>query len=515
MSAVIRALLSCALMYVAGSARAEELAPPAPDSPMASVVDFGKAASANDFATAARFLDLPNSEVARGPQLARRLKAVVDRHLPLSLEELSREPQGNRDDGLPPGMEEIGRIPVAGKASAPVRLVQKKTLDGDRWLFARETVKQVDGWYAELDEAWLLDRIPPLLVATGPFGILRWQWVGLVAIAVLAWGIALPVAFIVGRVLHWLMRRTSLAWDDIASERMRGPIHIGVALGVFSLGLPFLKLYAPQMSRVDNVLHALVVALGFWVAVRAVQIAVLRAKAAAWTVDHPEATFALSLGSRVGTLGLTAVGVVAVLADLGYPVLSILTGLGIGGLALALAAQKTFENLFGAVALGLDKPFRVGEVIRLGTLVGTVEGIGLRSTKIRLLDRVVVTVPNGHLAEQRIENLSARDRFSLDTKVNLVQRTNTAQVLALREAILGYLQQHPNVWQESVTVNLVAYDDSALRLELKAWMVVATYERFEELRTDALLRIRDLVNEAGSDFAYPTQTVYLEQPRPS
>src|SRR5436853_176324 len=129
-----------------------------------------------------------------------------------------------------------------------------------------------------------------------------------------------------------------------------------------------------------------------------------------------------ALGSRVAKAIVFAMTIIAVISALGYPVASLIAGLGIGGLALALAAQKTVENLFGAFAIGFDQPIREGDFVQIDGIKGSVEAIGLRSPRVRTADRTVVCFPNGRLAETRTENYAARDRFRFYTVLGLTYR---------------------------------------------------------------------------------------------
>src|SRR5262249_18915816 len=150
----------------------------------------------------------------------------------------------------------------------------------------------------------------------------------------------------------------------------------------------------------------------------------------------------IPVGTRVIKVLVVAIAIISVLTELGWPVASLLAGLGIGGLALALAAQKTVENLFGAVAVALDQPFREGDLIKFDSFLGTVEAVGLRSTRIRTLDRTLVTVPNGRIADSHIESYAARDRMRLTCELGLTYGTTTAQMRQILGSIAETLRSH-------------------------------------------------------------------------
>src|SRR6185437_714754 len=206
---------------------------------------------------------------------------------------------------------------------------------------------------------------------------------------------------------------------------------------------------------------------------------------------------------------VAALGAVLILSTLGYPVASLFAGLGIGGLALALAAQKTVENLFGAFSIGIDQPFREGDFVKVDDFVGTVEAIGLRSTRFRTLDRTVVTLPNGRLADVRLETFSARDRLRLAAVVGLVYETTPAQ---MREVLAGFervLRSQPKIWPDAVVVRFSAFAASSLDIEVMGWFTTSDWGEFQRIREAVLLQFMDVVSAAGSAFAFPTTTVHL------
>ena len=203
----------------------------------------------------------------------------------------------------------------------------------------------------------------------------------------------------------------------------------------------------------------------------------------------------------------------ALLNELGFQVTSILAGLGIGGLAFALAAQKTVEHLFGSIAIGVDQPFRVGDFVNVDGVTGTVESIGGRSTRIRTLDRTVVTFPNGKLAETRSESISARDRIRLFTNLGLSYGTSAEQLRRVLADVEGALRVHPKIWPETVSVRLTDLKDSTLNVEVMAWFQTTDWNEFTAIRQELLLRFMEIVEQAGTGFAFPTQTIHVVRDR--
>ena len=203
--------------------------------------------------------------------------------------------------------------------------------------------------------------------------------------------------------------------------------------------------------------------------------------------------------------GLLAVGA----SQLGLPVYGILAGLGVGGLAIALAAQPTVENLIGGLSLFADKPIRVGDVCRYGTEEGTVEAIGIRSTRLRGGDRTLTTMPNGVLSKMPLVNLSQRDRMLIRSVIGLRYETSPEQLRYLLVKIREALQRHPKIHPELVRVRFVGFGASSLDIELFAYVKTTKGPEFLSVREELFLQVMDIVNGSGTGFAFPSQTLYL------
>ena len=212
-----------------------------------------------------------------------------------------------------------------------------------------------------------------------------------------------------------------------------------------------------------------------------------------------------------GGVALLALG-----ADrLGVPMYGIVAGLGVGGLAIALAAQPTIENLIGGMNLFADKPMRVGDLCMYGGEIGTVEGIGIRSTRIRGLDRTLTTIPNGALARMPIVNFTQRDRMLIKAVIGVRYETSPEQLryllVKLREVLLG----HPRVDPDPARARLVGFGASSLDIEVFAYATTRDWNEFLGIREDVLLRVMDVIEQAGASIAFPSQTLYLGRDRGS
>ena len=487
----------------------------APDSPRASVRRFVDACRAGDYDEAARFLDVPSGKNFDGPTLARKLKSVLDRRLwdDVDLATLaSPYSSGNTADKLPPGIDELGAIPGPG-APEPVRITRRPGAQGATWVFTRSTVERIDVWYARLDERWLFDSLPEPLLRPGPFDILWWQYLAMPVIILLAWLLGRLFGYLTRKAIARMVSRTASRWDDALLTRIGPPLTLAWGLGAFALLVPRLGLYEPARDSVQKIVRAGFLVALFWSALRALDVARSYVMEAA-VPGRASARSLVPLGTQIVKLIVIGAAAVMVLSELGYPVGSLIAGLGIGGIALALAAQKTVENLFGSLSIGVDQPFRVGDFVKVEDVTGTVETVGLRSTRIRTLDRTLVTIPNGKLADMRIECFSVRDRFKLATTLGVVYGTTAEQLRAIVRDVEAALREEPKLYKEGCSVVVRGLGASSIDVDVLCWFEVDAVEEFARIRQDMLLRFVEIVEKNGSSLAFPTQTVHVEMPGP-
>jgi MscS family membrane protein len=198
-----------------------------------------------------------------------------------------------------------------------------------------------------------------------------------------------------------------------------------------------------------------------------------------------------------------------VLSTFGFNVSTWLAALGIGGIALALGTQKTVENFVGSVTLIADHPVHVGDFCKAGDVVGTIEQIGMRTTRIRTGDRTVISIPNGEFSSMKIENFAPRDKFLFDPVLGLRYETTPDQIRYLLVTLRSMLYAHPKVNPDPARVRFAGFGPDALRLEFWVYINTTSNDEFLEVQEDLLLRIMDIVNASGTGLAFPSQTLYL------
>jgi MscS family membrane protein len=364
--------------------------------------------------------------------------------------------------------------------------------------------KAGDGLRADLPPSW---RQPSVL------GLERWQWFGVPVLGTIIFFLTLLLV----RLTALLIRRVRK--DQTSANQIIQGISSPLRLWWFSMlariAVPLLGLTATSEEIWLHVFRLGVVIGSFWGFVRAVTAWSDSFAVSAFATARPGSKALVGLFSRVARFALVGFGILAVLNELGYSVTSVLAGLGIGGIALALGAQKTLENVFGAFALAVDQPIREGDFVRIDDFVGTVETIGLRSTRIRTLDRTLISIPNGKLADMRLETFAARDRVRLQTVIALRFGSTAEQIKKVMEGFRESLRAQKELWPDSVAVNFVKIGASSLDIEVSAWFVMENFDEFRRVREDVLLRFLAVVEASGTSIAFPTQTIHMALPLPA
>jgi MscS family membrane protein len=212
---------------------------------------------------------------------------------------------------------------------------------------------------------------------------------------------------------------------------------------------------------------------------------------------------------RIATIVVVTVVVVMAMQRLGVPVAGLVAGLGVGGLAIALAAQSTLENFLGGIILYTDQPVKVGDLCKFGSQRGTVEDVGLRSVKIRTLDRTIITVPNGDFAKMQLENLTDRDRVLLREELRLRYETTREQLRQVLTELETMLSEHPRLADEPMRVRFNGFGQHFLEVELFAYAMTSAWPEFLAIREDVLLKVMAIVEGAGTRLALPTEIHYV------
>jgi len=308
--------------------------------------------------------------------------------------------------------------------------------------------------------------------------------------------------------LQNLAKHTQTYYDDRIISALKAPIRF--AFIIIALHLFFLLIFN-EPEFIKNILNTLVVYTVFWAILSVIE-------ALRELVYNATGKFNKDLSKEMGNFIITilkilvgGVGLAGMLMVWGINVTAVVASLGLGGLAFALAAKDTASNLFGSFALLADKSIRIGEWIKVGGVEGVVEDVGMRTTKIRSFQKSLITVPNHIVANSPIENFSRRGIRRIKMHIGLTYGTNAEQIVQIIHDIKAMLQAHEGISQnDSLMVNFDTFGDSSLNIFIYTFTKTANWAKYLEIREEIHLRIMEIVEKNGSDFAFPSQSIYVE-----
>ena len=397
-----------------------------------------------------------------------------------------------------------------------VDIVVERVTRGDErvWLFSAPTLGAVPGLYAEITLGWGDGALPRFLTGTRVGGIRLFEW----AAALLGLPIVYFFTVLLNRLLtplrRALWRRLPFGSEVFGGQVMPTPVRfliLALAIHWFSTSLPLPLLVRQFWSHLATLLTIVgVVWLAFLVNAEIERYVRLRIAPA--NVAAGESLARLS--RRVVDVIVLLIGLLVLLRHFGVDPTPALAGLGVGGIAVALAAQKTLENVVAGASLIFDQAVEVGDFLKVGEVVGTVDQIGLRSTRIRTLDRTVVSIPNSQIANATLETLSARDRFWFHHVVGVRYETTPEQLRAVLDGIRRLLLDHPSIDDESVRVRFLRLGAFSLDIDVFAYVDARDWDQFLEIQEQLLFGVTGAVGAAGAEVAFPSQTMYMaDDPR--
>ncbi len=346
------------------------------------------------------------------------------------------------------------------------------------------------------------------LFATQVFGIPFAQIVAAIIVLFLFLFLRKIFTNVISVVLQRLAKKSATYYDDKIISALKSPISFGFI--IMGLHLFFL-IILQETPFIKSILNTLIVFTIFW-AIIAVADALrgLLYKATEKInkdLSRERGNFILTIIKiLIGGMGLGAM-----LQVWGINVTALVASLGIGGLAFALAAKDAAANLFGSFSVLADKSIRIGEWIKVGGVEGTVEDIGMRTTKIRSFGKSLITVPNQIVANNPIENFSRRGIRRIKMRVGLTYSTNAQQINSIVQEIKYMLENHEGISQsDTLIVNFESFGDSALNIFIYTFTSTANWARYLDIRENVQIEIMRIVEENGSSFAFPSQSIYLE-----
>ena len=484
--------------------------------PRVTVAGFLSHAKRGSFLSAAHYLDLdafaPADQPGAGRRLARRLFLALMRSAWVNADELSNDEYGAPERGIHEDEETIARGPLNGEM---VTLTLKHRFDpalGSVWTFSQETVARINDLYRHHGYGWIGDHLPEVFFSAEFAGLQLWQWAGLVVVLAAGWMLARIISTMLLKLFGAVASRSSVRWDDAMVQALNGP------LGVMCWGM-LVALASPLVGTSDVAQGVIgrgwrvITLVGFgWILFRSVDLMALQIRSAAARADALGLSF-VPVVSRIVKILLFVFVLLAALDVIGLEVVGLLAGLGLGGLAVAFAAQKTLENLFGAIAIAADQPFKIGDWVTINDTSGTVEDVGLRSTRLRTLERTLVSIPNGVVTGAAITNFGARDRILYRTIISLSYGSTREQLQYVVDEIKRMLLAHSMVFPDNIRVRFLEFGQSSLNIEVLYWVLTADYHVYTGVAEELNFRTIEIVERSGSSFAFPTRTIHFSRAR--
>jgi MscS family membrane protein len=476
------------------------------------MMGFLKNEGLEDYAAAALYLQAPAGRRTNMEQQIKQLRALR-RTFKGDIGHLSNDPAGSAENGLPPGQVRAGTLQV-GDATSDVILVRvDDPTAGKIWLISKETVAGAAKLLA------IEEKVPPTLMERAlPAVLTRTEVLGMSLAEWLAWLLSIPISILLAWPLCFLLTVPKLLLSKLRGHPFKPvwetplgkPLRYIVATLINSVSIYLLK--PPLLYRVYylRLMGALLAACFIWLLGRIIDRGFEHALNRART-QRTGAESILMLTQRVLRIVLLLVAIVAVLAALGFNMRTELAGLGIGGLAVALAAQKTLENVLSGVSLLMDKALQAGNACKIGGQVGIVEDVGLRSVKVRTNDQTLLVVPNGALAQMQFENFASRQKCLINQHFSLRIETEVGQLRLVLDRVQAMLDQYPSIDPATSRVRVANFAGASFELELWAYVQTGDWARFTMIRQDVILKIAEIVAASGTQFAAPTQLTYLSQ----
>ena len=480
-----------------------------PRSAMMGLLKYGES---EDYETAARYLQPTPGQETNLAQRAKELQALQGK-LKGDIALLSDDPNGTVEPGLPPGEVRAGVLTVGGTTADVILVWVNDPESGKIWLISKETVASLPKLYVQMESEvpTAADRImPAALTGRRLLGMSLAQWLG--------WLLSIPISWLLAWLLTFLFSAPRRAWYKLRKLPFRTvwetplgmPLRCILAILMHSLCVYLLK--PPLLYRVyySRFMAALLMGCLVWlvstITDRGFEHALNRTR-----TQHKGGESILIVMQRLNRIVLLTIALLVALAIFGLNVKTTLAGLGIGGLAIALAAQKTLENLVGGVSLLMDKAVQVGDFCQIGDQLGTVEDIGLRSLKLRTLDQNLSVVPNGSLAQMQFQNMARRSKLLINQTFSLRIETQAEQLRFVLDRVQSMLDQHPAIEPGSCRVRVMSFIGAAYQMELFAYGKTGDWAQFTAIRQDVILKIAEIVEASGTRFAAPTQLAYLSR----
>src|SRR5579872_21851 len=472
--------------------------------PRGLVTDFLESCRDGNYEKAAQDLDLRHlsarSRSLRGPGLAKQLYEILNADSHFNVLSLSRNPEGNLSDDADPSREHIATLTQGGETyTLDLQRVVLQPGASPVWLFSSDTVAAIPKITPSTSSPIIARYLPGFLVSIQILATSLWKWIALILAALFV----LSISRLLDRLLELIMRifrrrrtPTRLEWLDAIIQ----PARVIVCVAVFKVALEFIGPSAIARLYIGRALFLVVVCAIAWSLIRLVDFFLDRLDTRWDSRQQFASRSIIHLGRRTANVTIIIFAILLILSNWGYNTATLIAGLGVGGIAIALAAQQTIANVFGGVSVIGDHPVRIGDFGKFGDLIGTVEDIGMRSTRIRTLNRTVVSVPNSSFAGLNIENYSVRDKMLFNPTLQVKRSTPDEKVRQFVDALHQMLSQNKALEVDPTAVRLKGLASDSFSIEIFCYVLTTDTMEFNKMQGDLFLAINQVVNNSGIEL---------------
>lgn len=488
--------------------------PPPPTDPLgrsnprSMLREFIRAVDRNDFVSATRYMQMSRDQQLHAELLARYIGELLNCCFDQPLATISDADTGALDDGLPLDQERIGPLKI-GDHRADIILVHVKRPDGSVWLISSMTLAQVPALHEFITESRIERLMPQVLQDRSLFGLSLAHWmIWLVSLL-----LPIPCFLILMWAISFVVRVSVRNGEKQAfllelSEKIKWPVVLILSIVVHIFSLRWLG-FPLQFRIISGHVGAIILIVLITSALRrCVALLFDRARLKLLRLDRAHSASLVLLGERLLKVLLIIAAGFAILTVAGVDTKTALAGLGIGGIAVAFGAQKTIENLLGGILLISDRAISVGDLCSISGRLGTVEDITLRSVRMRTIEQTLLLIPAGSLSQANIENFRSRTKIPMTVTIRLPYSSTQAQISSIRDEIYKLVTEDVRVEASSVRVNVTDFGQWAIELQIWAFLLTADIQKFNTIRHELLLRVAQIIEAAGCNFALPSQTIY-------
>jgi MscS family membrane protein len=474
--------------------------------PRATVTAFLEACHDDNYGKAAQYLDLTQVparlRASQGPQLAKDLEQILNADTHFDVLKLTQDPQGNLSDNSDPSIEHVTTITSNGvKSDLSLQRIQPATGPA-YWLFSTATISSIPKLVpVPSTESVIEAHLPRFLVSVRLLETPLWKWLALALLALLVAGGFRLVVRLFLRFLSSIEvrsgRRGAWRWLQAVLE----PVFVLLSVMVFGIAEQFVAPAALSRLYIGRALLLVVVASFAWGLINLLDYFLTRMDSLLNPRQRIVSHSLIYLARKVSKIVVAIFAAIVVLDNWGFNMTTIIAGLGVGGIAVALAAQQTIANVFGGVSIIGDAPVMIGDFGNFGGLMGTVEEIGMRSTRVRTLNRTLVSVPNSSFAGMNLENYAVRDKILFNPTLQVKRATPKDTIRRCITALGEMLAHNKNVQVGPAPVRITAYSSASFSLEVFAYVLTSDVDEFYKIEAELFLAIDDVVTSLGVELA--------------